>query len=586
MLGPCTGPAPLARAVLPELAPGRPVPPPERPTNPAPGLRTPPFCSPGVGPGGTTPPVPGCRDGWVEPSGPAPAGRAGRSGTIAGMRWSGAWRRRLRRAARRAPSALGVAGVALVGGGLGWALAPPAATYVGPLEVQVSLTPGLDPGTVVDLPPVGTVSFDSHDAPLVVRGRITSVDVDAAAALLDSPQGLLGLQVTAPRVLEDAVVRAAASVALTTTLGAAAGVLLVYRRPRPTAAAGAGTLVVLLVLAAGVVRTADPTALQQPRFDGLLSRAPYLAGAGRDVAQRLESYRSGLSDLVRSVTALYAVAGDLPALPDSQQTTTVLHVSDLHLNPLGIDVVADLVEQFGVDAVVDTGDVTTWGSAPESGTLAPIGALGVPYVFVRGNHDSAGTATALAALPNAVVLEDEVAEVAGLVVAGIGDPRFTPGEGETDDEDQRAVVGAAAGSLADTVSAHDRADPADPADPVDVALIHDPSNLDALFGTVPLVLAGHYHHRVVRTDPDSGTRVMVEGTTGGAGLTAAGLTRLEQGAPLAMSATLLRFASGGPRDGELIAFDQVTVGGLGLTSVTIERTVVPPSADVAGAGSG
>lgn len=497
------------------------------------------------------------------------------------MRWSGRWRRRLRVVGRRAPRVLGVAGVALVGGGVGWALAPPASTYVGPLEVQVSLTPSLDPGTVVDLPPVGTVSFDSHDAPLVVRGRVTSVDVDAAAALLDSPQGLLGLQVTAPRVLEDAVVRAAAAVALTTTLGAAAGVLLVYRRPRPSAAAGAGALVVLLVLAAGVVRTADPAALQQPRFDGLLSRAPYLAGAGRDVAQRLESYRSGLSDLVRSVTTLYAVAGDLPALPDSQQTITVLHVSDLHLNPLGFDVVADLVEQFGVDAVLDTGDVTTWGSAPESGALAPIGALGVPYVFVRGNHDSAGTASALAAQPNAVVLDDEVTEVAGLVVAGIGDPRFTPGEGETEDEDQRAVVGEAARRLADTVAAYNRDDPGAP---VDVALIHDPSNLDPLFGAVPLVLAGHYHHRVVRTDPDSGTRVLVEGTTGGAGLTAAGLTRLQQGAPLAMSATLLRFAAGGPRDGELVAFDQVTVGGLGLASVTIERTVVPPAGDLGGAG--
>jgi hypothetical protein len=87
------------------------------------------------------------------------------------------------------------------------------------------------------------------------------------------------------------------------------------------------------------------------------------------------------------------------------------------------------------------------------------------------------------------------------------------------------------------------------------------------------VLSGHLHERDV-TFKD-GTRVMVEGSTGGAGLTANGLQSLTDGNPVPLEATLLYFAKSGPDAGRLLAYDEVTVGGLGLTSVSIDRTLVP-----------
>ncbi|NAZ88694.1 metallophosphoesterase family protein, partial [Kineococcus indalonis] len=250
----------------------------------------------------------------------------------------------------------------------------------------------------------------------------------------------------------------------------------------------------------------------------------------------------------------------------------MLHVSDLHLNPLGMDLTADLVRQFGAQAVVDTGDITTWGTEAESSFLGRIGALGVPYVFVRGNHDSTSTQAAVAAQPGAVVLDGgSTAEVAGLRLAGTGDPVFTPdGEGAAasgaDEEVQRRSNEVLAGGVARWEAQH-------PDDPVDVALVHDPSGLEPLLGRVPLVLAGHLHRRGVILD-SSGTRVMVEGSTGGAGITSAGLDRLADGAPVPLSATLLHFGTGGEDDGRLLAYDEVTVGGLGLAEVSLQRTVL------------
>src|SRR5207237_8768470 len=85
-----------------------------------------------------------------------------------------------------------------------------------------------------------------------------------------------------------------------------------------------------------------------------------------------------------------------------------------------------------------------------------------------------------------------------------------------------------------------------------------------LFGHVPLVLAGHLHHRDVQTG--NGTLMLTQGSTGGAGLRG-----LEGSQPLPLDASVLYFDSSTHR---LIAYDDVTVGGLGLTSVQIQRHAV------------
>lgn len=476
------------------------------------------------------------------------------------------WRLRLRRVLQ----ALGVLAVAVVGGSVGWALAPGSTVELGPLTVQVDVDLGAAPGASLQMPPVGEVAFDTHRGPLAVRASVRGVDVQQAQALISSPTGVTDLTDTAPAVLRRGVARAAAWSVGCSLVAAALGGLAVYRRPRAGLRSLGCALAPLVVVGLVAAATFDPVALGQPRFTGLLSQAPYVAGQGQAVAQRLESYRSGVADIVRSVTILYTLADELPVLPRGGQVTTVLHVSDMHLNPQGFDLTEQLVEQFGVDVVADTGDITTWGTGAESATVSRIGALGVPYLFVRGNHDSIATQRAVAAQPGAVVLDGNATTVAGLTFAGIGDATFTPDVGPDGDGSKREAAGESAAELARAVRATDRA-----GDPVDIALIHDPSRLDPLFGQVPLILAGHYHQRIVRVDEPSGTRVMVQGSTGGAGISAGALRSLEDGEPQPLQATLLFFAASGDRQGQLVAYDEVTVGGLGLSSVTIERTVLP-----------
>ena len=79
---------------------------------------------------------------------------------------------------------------------------------------------------------------------------------------------------------------------------------------------------------------------------------------------------------------------------------------------------------------------------------------------------------------------------------------------------------------------------------------------------MPLVLAGHYHRRFQQLLPLK-TLLFVQGSTG-----ASGLRGLEGEKPTPAKASVLYFDR---TTRALQAWDDITLGGLGLTSVSIER---------------
>ena len=97
-----------------------------------------------------------------------------------------------------------------------------------------------------------------------------------------------------------------------------------------------------------------------------------------------------------------------------------------------------------------------------------------------------------------------------------------------------------------------------PRQPVAIAAVHEPYAVPPLLGQVPVVLAGHFHQRSVRLDA-SGTRIMIEGSTGGAGLTSDTMHRVAEGQPVPLDATLLYVARKGERAGQVVAYDGVWV---------------------------
>src|SRR5699024_2104487 len=264
----------------------------------------------------------------------------------------------------------------------------------------------------------------------------------------------------------------------------------------------------------------------QPKFEGLLSQATYIADISQSTVVDYASYRDTLAEFVGQVSALYIAADSLPVGLSSEELITVLHISDVHDNPQAFDVVEELDSQFAIDLVIDTGDIVSWGTQFENDLLHPIGGLDVPYVFVSGNHDGQATSATIAAHDNAIVLENEVAEVGGLTIAGIGDPRFAA-------DDDSDAGGWQAGKDAVSTSGFQ---------PVDTARTHAPTQPAGRRGRTSLVRSGHMHTASVGLDRDgSGTDWLTVGSTGAA-LASGGVRPVLDGEdPLELPARMLYF---------------------------------------------
>ncbi|NSC22949.1 metallophosphoesterase [Streptomyces albus subsp. chlorinus] len=463
-----------------------------------------------------------------------------------------------RRAWRRAA---GLVAVTLLGAWLGLLVVGNVRTPVGPVDTTMTLRPSLTGGTKVNISPLGALELRSHAAPLRLDVDVDQLDQERSAALVNHPERIEGLEDEIAGDVRSGALDLGLRSAVAVLTGSGALALAVYRRPRRALAAGGLSLALLVACAATAAATWNPKSVLEPRFSGLLASAPQVVGDARSIATEFDVYQKELARLVTNVTKLYDATSTLPAYQPDPSTTRVLHVSDIHLNPAAWHIIRSLVEQYDIDVIIDTGDTMDHGTAAENGFLDPVPDLGAPYVWVRGNHDSAATQKAVGKLgerrgARVHVLDSGVpVNVAGLRISGWGDPQFTPDRSVAPEGDR--AERAEGRKLAGTLRAQRAA-----GTPVDIAVGHNPVLAEQTDGLVPLVLAGHTHNRRTRVLPHD-TRLMVQGSTGGSGLRA-----VEGEKPDKVQASVLYLDRDSDR---LQAWDEITLGGLGLSKAEVAR---------------
>lgn len=519
-------------------------------------------------------PEPTTRFPWPEPvrrvaRGTAGAGRAaGRrlrpagAALLAAGRTLGRFGRR--KAVRRVGLGAALVLVTLAGIWVGLVVGGHTRQDVGPFSAEFSVSPSLHGGTDVQIPPLGSLELASHQGPAHLSVRLDQLDQQRAVAVAKDPQGLQDASTQAVSDAQHGMRVLAIRAGVAALLGVLILSTLVFRRWKRVATCLGLALVVLVGSGAWALGTLRPQSVEEPTYHGLLTNAPSIIGDARTIGARYTTYQEQLSKLVANVTKLYATFNQLPTYEPDPSTIRVLHVSDLHLNPQAWGLIETMVDQFKINFVIDTGDLNDWGTVAETGYADTISSLGVPYLFIQGNHDSAVTAAAVAAQTNAMVLANQVVTVDNLTVAGIGDPLFTPDKSESETtKEQSDVLNETGQRLADTIRSHPGT--------VDIALVHDPAMAGPLAGTVPLVLAGHLHKREIDWLPNPNadfndgnpTCLMVQGSTGGAGLRG-----LEHEEPTPLELSVLYFDQASHK---LQAYDDVTVGGTGRTDVTLQR---------------
>jgi predicted MPP superfamily phosphohydrolase len=436
--------------------------------------------------------------------------------------------------------------IGLAGAWLGLLAGGRAEMTTGPFRLELSA--GFGHGdTDIALPPFGRVTADTHLPPLRLTATLRDVDVPRLTDLVrtSTPDDVVAMleRDTLRRVPPYAVRLLAVSLTGAFSLGLLA-FRLAWRR------VGIAVLTAGLAVGAselGAWWTYDPTAFLSPRFSGSLSLAPNLVGPVRTATDRIDQFREELRRVVEGAIGVFTSIQARPLLEGGE--IRVLHISDIHLSPLGLEFARQVSEAFDVDFVIDTGDLTSFGTPAEELIVSYVPRFARPYVFVRGNHDSAGLEAAMRDVSNAVVLDGDATEIDGISVYGLGDPTFTPNpETAPDNEEAR--------DLFDSAGDRILLDLSEMAETPDIVAVHNDRIAAAAAGLVPLVIAGHDHVPSARMA--GGTLFLRAGTTGGAGAT---VFTEEGGIPL--SAQILRFIvsegldSNSPGGAELVAWDLI-----------------------------
>lgn len=427
----------------------------------------------------------------------------------------------------------------------------------GPFHVRLEASLGKGE-TVLALPPLGSLSADTHTAPLHVTATVENVDIER---LTDSirrggvPLLVSETQADALRRIEPFALR----LFLVSMAGALLLSLVVFRaRWRPVAIACLAAFVVVGGSELAAYSTFRPSAFAQPTFSGSLVLAHQLLGPVREATGKLQDFTDELSRVVGGAARVYA---SIQNQPSSSDEIRVLHISDIHLSPLGMRFAQELARDFQVNFVVDTGDITSFGTPAENLILTYVPGFHVPYVFVRGNHDSMDLQSSIAKLKNVTVLDGTSTTIDGIEIYGLGDPSFTPNKLAAIDDQQIAQQAHAVDS---EVAAQVAILPRTP----DIVAVHDDRMAQTIAGQVPLVISGHFH--VTRTYVERGTLYLQVGSTGGAG---ANVFTQEGGVPL--EAQILSFAPGSPP--RLVAYDDVVQSPV-TGSLTVTRHLVTEEA--------
>ncbi|NLZ51781.1 MAG: metallophosphoesterase, partial [Thermoanaerobacteraceae bacterium] len=184
-----------------------------------------------------------------------------------------------------------------------------------------------------------------------------------------------------------------------------------------------------------------------------------------------------------------------------------------------------IVQNFNVDFVIDTGDITDYGTILEDMVIKNLSKLPVEYIFVAGNHDSPNTIEMISAVDNVTILDGEMIDVKGINVLGFPDARSMTLNIDSSDERDNLKLNLI---IRDKLCTLDKMP--------DILAVHDPEATESLTGLAPVIINGHVHKASLKEE--NGTLIINAGTTG-----AAGIRGIQSKKDVPYSAILLYFKS-------------------------------------------
>ena len=261
-----------------------------------------------------------------------------------------------------------------------------------------------------------------------------------------------------------------------------------HRRKGLLAALLAGVLAMVYTAASAVItyRPDQVSTYSSTELLATLQSSPQVLASIESRAGQVEPYLTNWLELQNALQEQFISPQVAKA-----DTVRFLLVSDIH-GTNEYAVMKKIIQSEDITAVIDTGDLLNFGEVSEgeiSGLYKGIASLGVPYIFVDGNHDATSRTdeallTRLGQIKNVILPEPragdfQLVSVAGVRIAGMNDPRYFG--------DSNADVDAVEKPAAQVFD-----DAFEKVPDLDIALAHEPTAAAAIdVGSVKI--RGHIH---------------------------------------------------------------------------------------------
>jgi predicted phosphodiesterase len=411
----------------------------------------------------------------------------------------------------------------------------------------------LQGGTMIEVPPIGRLFFESHKTPWQFIITLDEVNFSALAkqinALPPKQQWLTLLQ----HEVKSTMIIFFLKVVLYGLFGGSLVLLILRIKPLSKLflygiICSATTILILL---AGTIISYQPQAIEHPQYHGVLSAAPWAMNLVTMSLDNIEVIGNNLKKISQGLPILFKQAQDIKNMSDMQSDVKILHVSDIHNNPAAFDFISELITNFKIQFIIDTGDLTDYGSALEAKIIDRIPSLKVPYVFIPGNHESPLVIKRLIHTQGVIVLLKKDLFIKGLTITGAADPAAMK---YNSDMAEAAQYVDAAKVLKDRVI-HDTKHP-------DIIAVHNRTLAEGLIGMVPTILHGHNHQ--YKLSMEKNTVIDDAGTTGAAGIRGF----VDKAVPY--SASILYWKKGPQNKMKLHAVDSIKING-GEGTLTVDR---------------
>lgn len=416
------------------------------------------------------------------------------------------------------------------------------------LRLHVGVQPSLKGYTEIELPPLAVFRANTHATPLMLSIRLENIDPQSMLSMLKKNNSTSLLN-TVSGSLRSAAVTLAIKTLILSAAGGAFGVFLWQRKPGHYHLQGAlaATLTVGTLLA-GTYFTYDTGKFKNPELDGALEATPWLISMAGEFPGKIDALNNKMEMVAENVNKLFNQLDQLqPSVGNEEGVVKVLHVSDVHNNPAALSFIRRIALLFRVDLIIDTGDITDYGTPLEGLILDRLAGLKTPYLFVPGNHDSPDTIKKMRSIPGVTILNGSVLTVKGLRIMGVPDPSSKTGDIKPPTLE---AIPQYAGEIEKSLL-----------EQPDILALHNQRIARLLAGKAPVIMYGHDHR--LEVEEKAGSIFIDSGSTGAAGL------RSLQGDRTPYSLVIQYYRPAGDKM-KLVSVDTITVTNIG-SSFKVDR---------------